>query len=501
MIKKAFQSVNFWQFIGRVMPVSILIINRTGDIVFRNTAFNNIVNSNYNNLFHFMSEDSLVKLNEDVAQATEHQKIVSNHLKLQKTINESLYFIYYLIPLSKRSAYVLVLVETTEIHNRNIMFNNIINAVSDPILVKDEQHRFMYVNQAFAESLGCTVEDILGKSDVDFFSAKERKVFYRLDRKTFKSEKTTINEEEFTTTPWGARIMSAKKSVFRTATGSKILVGVARDITEIKRAREALKKYAKELKEQVKMRTKELEEKKNDLEQAVEKLKNLNSDLDCFAHICCHELKEPLRTISSFSTLALRDYEDEKTEEVIDYLKIIKDGTLRMDKLINSVLEYSTNGLRSNSMKFFSASDMISEVLSMLSVQIQEKNAIISCDQLPIIYADRLQIIQLFQNLITNAIKFNKYPKTPFINIAANIRGAFVEFQIKDNGIGIAKEYHKELFLPFKKFHSRNEGSNYGIGLNLCKKIVENHGGSIKVSSQENIGTTFKFMLPTQPIS
>ena len=109
-------------------------------------------------------------------------------------------------------------------------------------------------------------------------------------------------------------------------------------------------------------------------------------------------------------------------------------------------------------------------------------------------------MIQLFQNLITNAIKFNKYPKTPFINIAANIRGAFVEFQIKDNGIGIAKEYHKELFLPFKKFHSRNEGSNYGIGLNLCKKIVENHGGSIKVSSQENIGTTFKFMLPTQPI-
>jgi hypothetical protein len=126
MIKKVFQNVNFWQFIGRVMPVSILIINKTGDIVFRNNVFNNIIKPNYNNLFHFMSEESLGKLNEDVAQATEHHKIVSNHLKLQKTINESLYFIYYLIPLSKRSAYVLVLVETTEIHNKNIMFNNII---------------------------------------------------------------------------------------------------------------------------------------------------------------------------------------------------------------------------------------------------------------------------------------------------------------------------------------------------------------------------------------
>jgi PAS domain S-box-containing protein len=476
-----------------------LLINKTGDIVFRNAVFSNLINQNHNNLFHFMSEDSLVKFNEDVMQATEHHKIISNNLKLQKTTDESLYFTYYLFPLESKHA--LILVDNTSIYNKNIMFNNIINTVPDPIFVKDKKHRFMFVNQAFLESLGCKIEDALGKSDVDFFSEEESKVFYRLDRKTFKSEKTTINEESLTSKKYGSLIVSTKKSIFKTAAGNKILVGICHDITEVKKAREALKKHAKELKEQVKERTKELEERKNDLEQAVEKLKNLNSDLDCFAHICCHELKEPLRTISSFSTLALREYEDRKVEEVMECLKIIKDGTSRMDKLINSVLEYSTNGLRTNSMKFFSASDMISEVLSMLSIQIQEKNATISYDQLPIIYADSLQVIQLFQNLITNAIKFNKYPKTPFINITANIKDAFVEFQIKDNGIGIPKEYHKEIFLPFKRFHSRHEGSSYGIGLNLCKKIVENHGGSIKVSSQEDVGTTFKFMLPTQAIS
>ncbi len=499
MIKKIFQNVNFWQFLGKVVPTSILVISKEGNIIFRNSVFNNLIKSNHDNLSHYMSKDSLERFNEDIVQTTLHRKIISNNLRLQKTTDESLYFTYYLFSLG--SKYALILVDNTHIHNKNTMLNNIINTVPDPIFVKDNKHRFMYVNQAFLDSLDCKREDALRKSDIDFFSKEESKVFYRLDRKTFKSEKTTINEEKLTSKKYGPLIVSTKKSVFKTAAGNKILVGISHNITEIKKAREALKKHAKELKERVKERTKELEEKKNDLEQAVEKLKNLNSDLDCFAHICCHELKEPLRTISSFSTLALRDYEEKKAEGVVECLKIIKDGTSRMNKLINSVLEYSTNGLRTNSMKFFSANDMISEVLSMLSVQIQEKSATISCDTLPIIYADRLQVIQLFQNLITNAIKFNKYPKTPFINITSNIKDTFVEFQIKDNGIGIPKEYHKEIFLPFKRFHSRNEGSSYGIGLNLCKKIVENHGGSIKVSSQEDVGTTFKFMLPTQAIA
>ena len=122
MIKKIFQNVSFWQFIGKVVPASILIINKTGDIVFRNAVFNNLINQNHNNLFHFMSEDSLEKFNEDVMKATEHRKIISNNLKLQKTTDESLYFTYYLFPLE--SNYALILVDNTSIYNKNIMFNN-----------------------------------------------------------------------------------------------------------------------------------------------------------------------------------------------------------------------------------------------------------------------------------------------------------------------------------------------------------------------------------------
>jgi PAS domain S-box-containing protein len=320
------------------------------------------------------------------------------------------------------------------VNNELRMLNDIINAVPDPILVKDEEHCFLYVNQAFTESLGQKISDVVGKNDTDFFPQSESEIYRRIDRKTFKSEKTTINEEKFTSIR-GTRDISTKKSVFKTLTGSKILVGIIRDVTEIKEARECLKKHAKELKRQVDTRTRQLELKKNDLEAAVEKLKSLNSDLDCFAHICCHELREPLRTISSFSKLVLDEYSCGKNTNIDDFLQIIHEGAARMDRLIKAILEYSTNGLCVSSMSLFSTNELIAEVLDML-----------------------------------------------------------------DHGIGIAKRYHKEIFLPFKRFHSRSEGSMYGIGLSLCKKIVENHGGSISMSSQENVGTNFRFLLPVQAI-
>ncbi len=395
--------------------------------------------------------------------------------------------------------FALMLTDNTDVNNELRMLNDIINTVPDPIFVKDEQRRFLYVNNAFAESLGHNVSYVIGKSDTDFFPENESDIFYKVDRKTFKSQKTTINEEKFTTIH-GTRDISTKKSVFKTLTGNKILVGIIRDVTEIKEARECLKKHAKELKRQVDTRTRQLELKKSDLEAAVEKLKSLNSDLDCFAHICCHELREPLRTISSFSKLALDEYSAGQNNNIENFLRIVHTGVARMDKLVKSILEYSTNGFSTISMSLFSANDLVAEVLDMLNPYIQEKGVIIKSSIMPVIYADRLQIMQLFQNLINNSIKFSASAVNPVINICATQKGKFVEFQIKDNGIGIARRYHKEIFLPFKRFHSRSEGSMYGIGLSLCKKIVENHGGSISMSSRENVGTNFKFLLPTQAI-
>jgi PAS domain S-box-containing protein len=499
MNEKMLRSVEFWQSFGSLFPASVVIIKKTGDIVYANEVFRNLVGLNLNNLFHFMDKECLDRIKEAFLLCEKEKIITLNTMRIKKSLDKTIYFISYLFFLDN-DLFALMLTDNTDVNNELRMLNDIINTVPDPIFVKDEQHHFLCVNQAFAESLGHPISYVVGKEDADFFPQSDSEIYLKIDRRTFKSQKTTINEEKFTTIR-GSRDISTKKSVFKTLTGSKILVGIIRDVTEIKEARECLKKHAKELKRQVDTRTKQLEMKKKDLENAVEKLKNLNSDLDCFAHICCHELREPLRTISSFSKLALDEYSAGQNDNIDDFLHIVHKGAARMDKLIKSILEYSTNGLSTSSMVLFSTNDVISEVLDMLDQTIKEKKVIVEFDNMPFIYADRLQIVQLFQNLINNAIKFSLSEKPSVINICATQKNKFVEFQVKDNGIGIAKKYHKEIFLPFKRFHSRSEGSMYGIGLSLCKKIIENHGGSISMSSQENVGTNFKFLLPTELIS
>jgi PAS domain S-box-containing protein len=174
---------------------------------------------------------------------------LSHTIKIKKPTNEIFYFIYFFIPLEDNS-FGLLFINNTNANNEIMMLNNIINTAPDPIFVKNDQHQFMYVNQAFSESLGMPATHILGKSDTDFFPKTESDIFYKVDRKTFKTEKTTINEETFTS-KMGVRTISTKKSVFRTLAGHKILVGVIRDVTELNNARECLKKHARELKRQV----------------------------------------------------------------------------------------------------------------------------------------------------------------------------------------------------------------------------------------------------------
>ncbi len=496
MNKNILYNTKFWRIFGENFPSPFIRINREGIILYKNQHFETLIHSECLNLYAFIDVECIEKITEYMTYSKENKSILSHTIKIKKSTNEIFYFIYFFIPLEDNS-FGLLFINNTNANNEIMMLNNIINTAPDPIFVKNDQHQFMYVNQAFSESLGMPATHILGKSDTDFFPKTESDIFYKVDRKTFKTEKTTINEETFTS-KMGVRTISTKKSVFRTLAGHKILVGVIRDVTELNNARECLKKHARELKRQVDLRARQLQIKHTDLESVVEKLKNLNSDLDCFAHICCHELREPLRTICAFSTLILDEYEQGDISDISNFLRIIHQCASKMDELIHSILKYSTNGLRTNSMSLFSTNELMIDVLNMLLTQIEEKKAVVNFSDLPHIYADRFQILQLFQNLINNSIKFCKTTTPPIITICAYQKNRFIEFHVTDNGIGIAKKYHKEIFLPFKKFHKRTEGSSYGIGLSLCKKIIENHGGSIRMSSQEDVGTTFRFSLPTE---
>jgi PAS domain S-box-containing protein len=490
-----FENIDFEKLFSALSPGPLFIIEQNGNVILENTKSKEAFHlSRGDNLFTIVDEACTQKFKDDLIQCEKHQKTVTSLLKTNEINGKFFYYMYY-INYFKNNLFFINFIDQTEVNNKIITLNNIINTVPDPILVKNEQHEFIYVNQAFSESLNLTSSDMIGKTDYDFYPKDECDVYRKLDRLTFKTG-SSINEESYTDKKLGKRIISTKKAVFKTFDGSKILVGVIRDISELKEARELLKKQAKELQRQVTLRTEQLQIKTNELEQAIEGLKNLNSDLDCFAHICCHELRAPLRTISSFSALVLEEYALGETANIKNYLATIHDRVLKMDTLMKSILEYSTNGLNKNAMSCFSLHDLLNEITFVLDVQIQEKNVSITYDNMPNIHADRLQYFQLFQNLINNSIKFSVPSVTPMISILAKKTDNFIEFQVKDNGLGIAKKFHKELFLPFKKFHTRAEGSMYGIGLSLCKKIVENHGGTIKMSSHKNIGTTFTFTLP-----
>jgi len=174
---------------------------------------------------------------------------------------------------------------------------------------------------------------------------------------------------------------------------------------------------------------------------------------------------------------------------------MVVDGANRMHVLINDLLTYSRIGTKGNPFQLISTDDIIKEVLKNLSVTIEENKAEITYNSLPSIVADKNQLIQLFQNLLANAIKFKRGDVTK-INIMAEERGGHWIFLIKDNGIGMDSEFTDRIFVIFQRLHNRSEYSGTGIGLAVCKKIVERHGGRIWVESQQGVGSTFHFIIP-----
>lgn len=228
----------------------------------------------------------------------------------------------------------------------------------------------------------------------------------------------------------------------------------------------------------------------------VEKLKRSNEDLKRFAHICSHDLKEPLRTISNFAQIIKYSLKDTDTD-INNSLDLIIKNTFYMKNLIENLLKYSEYEYSIDDLASVSAKDIIHYVINALSSKIKEKKAIIKVTpQLPLeIICNKIQIIQVFQNLIDNAIKFNE-KKIPIVEVGYKQVDGYHRFSIKDNGMGIDNEYTGQLFFMFKRLHSRSEHSGSGIGLAMCKKIIENHKGKIWLESVLKEYTIVYFDIP-----
>lgn len=231
-----------------------------------------------------------------------------------------------------------------------------------------------------------------------------------------------------------------------------------------------------------------------EIEKYAMQLEISNNQLKQFAHIASHDLKEPLRMVSSYATLLERSFGNGLDDDQKEFLKFIMEGTHTMHKLVNDLLELSNINYIENKIPV-NLNKVMKLVVTNLDSTIKERNAKITCLSLPTVKAEETQMLQLFLNLISNAIKYNT-SKVPAVKISAKKKKGTYEFSIADNGIGIPEEYRTKIFMIFQRLHTRNEYSGTGIGLTICKKIVEQLNGTIWLESNPEGGSIFKFTIP-----
>ncbi len=231
------------------------------------------------------------------------------------------------------------------------------------------------------------------------------------------------------------------------------------------------------------------------LENLIDELKISNIELEQFAYVSSHDLKEPLRMITSFLQLLQKKYADTLDEDANEFINYALDGAKRLDLLINDLLEFSQIGSLERELKYLDSERIVELVLINLKPLIQDNNVKITYDSLPSIYANDQQILQLFQNLISNAIKY-RGEKNPEIHISSNKLDNEYIFSVKDNGIGIDKKHLEQIFTIFQRLHTRGKYAGTGIGLAISEKIVQQHHGKIWAESELGKGTTFYFTIP-----
>ncbi|HEX8517444.1 MAG TPA: PAS domain S-box protein [Bacteroidia bacterium] len=349
--------------------------------------------------------------------------------------------------------------------------DSVVENIPNMLFVKDaESLRFVKFNKAGEELLGYSRDDMIGKNDYDFFPKKQAEFFIQKDKLVLRNGKLEdIPEELVSTKHKGIRTLETKKIPIYDINGNpKFLLGISNDITDRKKIETELKLKSEEL-------------------------SRSNAELEQFAYVASHDLQEPLRMVTSYVQLLEKRYKDKLDQDANEFIAFAVDGSNRMRNLIQSLLEYS----RVNRIKPFESIDLnrlMEIVLHDLRDSIKSNNAEVIVDDLPKINGDSVLIGQLFQNLISNAIKF-KGQNPPEIRVSVEQREGEFLFSVKDNGIGIDKEYSQKIFVIFQRLHTKDKYPGTGIGLAICKKIVERHGGEIWMESNAGTGSTFYFTI------
>ena len=332
--------------------------------------------------------------------------------------------------------------------------------------------RLVYVNAAAVKLYGASDEaELVGRSVIDFAQTDYREMLIERIQRIEHGREQAAPVEMKAVRLDGQVIDIEGRGTFITYEGKPAVLGVLRDITETKRASERLQEYSEEL-------------------------QRSNSELEQFAYVASHDLREPLRTVTSFTQLLARRYEGELDKDAREFIAYAVGGTKRMQDLIDDLLEYSRIGKQLRPAQPADFNAVFDQSIANLSGAIEENGAKITRDELPTATVNSSQLTQVFQNLVANAIKFRQ-KAPPRVHVSALLDGADWVFSVADNGIGIDPQYADRIFTIFQRLHTREEYPGTGIGLAVCKKIVEQRGGAIWLDADQDDGTTFKFTIPS----
>lgn len=349
---------------------------------------------------------------------------------------------------------------------------------------------FRAINKAGEKLLGLKREAMIGKTDQDFFPKEIADAFQAKDREVFDADVPLVVEESLESPSMGRRWLRTKKVGVKDKQGKPLfMIGISEDITEMKLQKDQLDRYTEDLEKEVEKRTAEL----NGLNT---KLMASNKELEQFAYITSHDLQEPLRNLLSFVDVIQEEYHGKVDANMDVYLDFIKHASGRMQQLVKAVLDYSRIG-KEREVALTDINVVLEDVLSDLQMVIKEASALVTVVvPMPVLYGRETELRQLFQNLISNSVKFRRKGVPPVITISASAVKDNWLFTVQDNGIGIERSKEERVFEMFRRLHNRDDYEGLGIGLAHCKKIVELHGGGIWLTSVPGEGSTFCFTIP-----
>jgi len=349
--------------------------------------------------------------------------------------------------------------------------DSVLESMPDPLIITDEQGAILKANRAASEFSGY---DFLPPGSLNLKDLLEPQAEGAADPFSLLSWSGHIKELDlWLLSKSGARLPAMLSAALTGTEGRRQVVAVLKDMTQHKESEARLAQYLKEV-------------------------ETVNSELDAFAHTVSHDLKEPLRGIEMFSGILLSDYGSKLEPQAGDYLTRVVKASGRMRRLIDDLLSYARVSRVRNPYESASTAKLAAEAAAGLSSLIEERKAVVRVpEDLPEIFCDPVKMRQVFQNLISNAVKYNDKP-VPEVELSAEKFGEYYwKFSVKDNGIGVPMQYADEIFKMFKRLHSRQEyGGGTGAGLAIVKKIVEEHSGKIWIESSEGKGSVFHLLIP-----